>query len=252
MTNEDKTAKKYCLILGGNSGLGQALAARFAQEGYNLLLTSKYAEKFDQQFSNQLIQRCGICASWHVFDGMDYAAHPAFYQGLPNSPEVVIAAIGYLGDQEQGQNDFREVQQIMGSNLLAQVSILNLAAQAMEKRKSGSIIGISSVAGERGRKKNYIYGAAKAGFSVYLSGLRNQLCAQGIQVLTVLPGYLGTNMLSGDKWPGWLITSPLQAAEQIFRAFKTGKKIIYVSPRWRWIMACIKLIPESIFCRTNF
>lgn len=242
---------KYCLILGGNSGLGQALAGRFAQEGFNLLLTSKLAEKFDYTFSKQLMERCGISVSWLVFDGLNYASHPEFYHGLPYSPEVVIMAIGYLGDQEQAQNDFREVEQIMGSNLLAQVSILNVAAQAMEKKKAGSIIGISSVAGERGRKKNYFYGAAKAGFSVYLSGLRNRLYAHGVQVLTVLPGYLGTKMLSDDQFPGWLVTSPTQAAEQIFRAFKTGKKIIYVSPRWRWIMKCIKLIPESVFCRTN-
>jgi short-subunit dehydrogenase len=107
------------------------------------------------------------------------------------------------------------------------------------------------VAGQRGRKKNYHYGSAKAGFSVYLSGLRNRLAPHRIAVLTVLPGYVQTKMTRGLSLPPALTAAPDQAARDIYRAYTTGKSIIFTNWCWRWIMLIIQHIPESLFKRMN-
>lgn len=242
---------RCCLIFGGTSGLGQALAQRFAEGGFHLMLTARRVDQFDQELTGRLKSHYAVSVSWHVFEGLDYPAHAGFYQSLPYRPDVVIMTLGHLGDQIKAQEDFSEVQQIMGSNVLAQMSVLNQVAKIMEQHKSGFIIGISSVAGERGRQKNYFYGAAKAAFTTYLSGLRNRLYASGVHVMTVIPGYLRTPMLADTHVPGWLITTPEQAAQMIYRAFLRQQKILYVDQKWRWIMGVIKSIPESIFCRLN-
>lgn len=251
MSEINLPANRYGLILGGNSGLGQALALRFAQGGYHLLLTAKSIDQFDQRLTKRLISDYRISVSWIVFDGLDYQAHAGFYHSLPHQPEVVIMTIGHQGDQIKAQEDFKEVQRIMGANVMAQMSILNEVAKAMEQDKSGFIIGISSVAGERGRQKNYFYGAAKAAFTTYLSGLRNRLYGAGVQVMTVLPGYIRTPMLADAGVPGWLATTPEHAAQMIYTAFLRKKKVLYITKKWRWIMWIIKTIPESIFCRLN-
>ena len=113
----------------------------------------------------------------------------------------------------------------------------------------GFIVGISSVAGERGRQSNYIYGAAKGALSVYLSGLRNRLHKDGVRVITVLPGFIRTKMTEHLDLPENLMAEPAEVAEDIYTAYKKGKEIIYTKWLWRWIMAIIKAIPETVFKR---
>jgi len=117
----------------------------------------------------------------------------------------------------------------------------------MESKRNGFIVGVSSVAGERGRKANYIYGSAKAGFSTYLSGLRNRLYESGVEVLTVKPGFVATKMTQDLDLPEKLTAEASEVAEDIFNAQQKGKNILYTKWIWKYIMLIIKHIPEFMF-----
>lgn len=139
----------------------------------------------------------------------------------------------------------------MRSNFEGPALISGLLAERFEGRGSGTIVGISSVAGDRGRASNYIYGSAKAGYTAFLSGLRNRLAKKNVQVLTVLPGFVRTRMTEGLTLPPRLTTDPDRVAEAIFDAVAKGRDVIYVKPVWRLIMAIIRAVPEGIFKRTQ-
>jgi short-subunit dehydrogenase len=180
---------------------------------------------------------------------LDFESHEQFYTNLSERPDIVICVFGFLGDQIEAQNNWAHCQQIINSNYTGAVSALNVIANDFERRKKGMIIGISSVAGERGRQSNYIYGSAKAGFTAYLSGLRNRLYHHGVQVLTVKPGFVKTKMIEDLNTPALLTTSPKIVGKKISRAIVKRRDTIYVLPIWRLIMLVIKTIPESIFKR---
>jgi len=157
------------------------------------------------------------------FDATSYEQHADFLKQTEVIPEVVVVCFGYLGEQKKAEANWDEAYQILATNYIGAVSILNLVAQEMEKRKHGIIIGISSVAGDRGRKSNYIYGSAKAGFTTYLSGLRNRLYTSGVHVLTVKPGYVTTRMTENMNLPKLLTTTPEKVAKSISKAIKKRK-----------------------------
>ena len=238
---------KNCLLLGAGSDTGLAIAHRFAKEGYDLFLAARNAGQYYNDLAADLQIRYKINARVFSFDGSDFASHPDFYKNLPARPDLVISVFGYLGTDEKANADFQEAARIIDSNFTGHVSILNLVAAEMEKRKSGTIIGISSVAGERGKAQNAVYSAAKSGFTAYLSALRNRLYTSSVHVLTVKPGYIKTKMTEGLNLPAPLLASPEQVAEKIWRAFRRKKNVLYVLPSWRLIMFCIKMIPEGIF-----
>ena len=128
--------------------------------------------------------------------------------------------------------------------------LLGFFAGQMAKRGTGTIVGISSVAGDRGRATNYVYGSAKAGFTAFLSGLRNRLASRGVHVLTVKPGFVRTKMTEGMKLPPPLTAEPEEVARRVYRAAEVKKTdLIYVRPAWRLIMAIIRNIPEARFKR---
>jgi decaprenylphospho-beta-D-erythro-pentofuranosid-2-ulose 2-reductase len=145
------------------------------------------------------------------------------------------------------QKNFKAAQEIINTNYVGAVSILNVVANDFENRKRGTIVGISSVAGDRGRQSNYVYGSAKAGFTAFLSGLRNRLYHHGVHVLTVKPGFVKTQMIENLKTPAPITAIPKQVADRIFKAVRKKKDNIYVLPIWSMIMLVIKSIPEGIF-----
>jgi hypothetical protein len=163
----------------------------------------------------------------------------------------VISAIGYLGDQEKAQNDFRESNQIINTNYTGIVSLINIIANDFERRGSGFIVGISSVAGDRGRKSNYLYGSAKAAFTTYLSGLRNRLFKANVHVLTVKPGFVNTQMTAKMDLPKKLTAQPEDVAKSIFDAQNSNKDLLYTKWTWKWIMMLIKIIPEFKYKKIN-
>jgi len=133
----------------------------------------------------------------------------------------------------------------MDTNYKGVVSLFNIIADDFEHRRNGFIVGISSVAGERGRKSNYIYGSAKAALTVYLSNLRNRLYDAQVHVMTVKPGFVATNMTKDMDLPEKLTAQPEEVAEDIYKAQQKNKNVLYT--KWRWVMLVIKMIPEWKF-----
>ena len=237
---------EYILIIGARSDISKSLARKYAENCYNLYLAARKSSEL-QNFANDIKIRNGkeiICLD---FDVLDYASHQNFYDSLAEKPIGVISVVGYLGEQEKAQNDFEEAQKIIDTNYTGVVSALNIVANDFEKRKSGFIIGISSVAGERGKKSNFIYGSAKAAFTTYLSGLRNRLFNSNVQVMTVKPGFVATKMTEGLDLPKKLTAQPEEVAQDIFKAQQKGKNVLYTKWFWKWIMLIIKNVPEFQF-----
>ncbi len=234
------------LIVGARSDIAKAVARKYAGEGYDLYLAARQAESL-QELAADIEIRSQRKVAFGELDILDFESHQKFYESLPEKPIGVISAVGYLGSQEEAQTSFDEAQKITNTNYLGITSLFDTIANDFESRGSGLMVVISSVAGDRGRKSNYCYGAAKAAFSVYLSGLRNRLNDTNVQVLTVKPGFVATSMTEGMDLPAKLTAQPEQVADDIFHAQQKGKNVIYSKWIWRWIMLIIKHIPEWRF-----
>ncbi len=236
------------LVLGATSDIASAVARRFAEKGWKLILAARNTDSLER-VSRDIHVRSGKEVMTACFDVMDIDSHKTFWEKLPERPDAVFCAVGYLGDQKRAETDFSEVHSIVMTNYLGILSILNIAAGEFETIKKGLIIGISSVAGERGRQSNYYYGSAKAGFTAYLSGLRNRLFPASVRVIMVQPGFVMTSMTQHMKLPQLLTAQPDEAAEDILNAVKKGSDVIYTKWFWRYIMWLICLIPEKLFKR---
>jgi decaprenylphospho-beta-D-erythro-pentofuranosid-2-ulose 2-reductase len=234
------------LILGATSDMALAIARKFASNGFSLTLAARNVQRLEaMQADIQIRQKVKVAIV--QFDAIDIGSHKLFYDQLKTKPDVVLCVFGLLGDQLRAESDWAHCQEILASNYVGAVSILNLVANDMEERGHGTIVGISSVAGERGRQSNYFYGSAKAGFTAYLSGLRNRLYKKGVHVLTVKPGFVQTRMIENMKTPVPLTALPSQVADEIFEGVIKRKNSIYTKSLWRPLMYIVKSIPEPIF-----
>lgn len=236
------------LILGAGSGMATALAWRYAREGHPLILAMR-DRGAAQALCDAIHAGTGVECRAIAFDAEATGGHAAFYAALDPRPGIVVCAFGLLPDQAEAQDRPGGGLKAIAVNYTGAVSILEEAARDLEQRGCGSIIGISSVAGDRGRASNYFYGSAKAGFTAYLSGLRNRLHASGVHVLTIKPGFVRTKMTEGLPLPAPLTASAEQAADGIFKAWRKRRNTAYVLGRWRWIMLVIIHLPEGIFKR---
>ncbi len=234
------------LVLGATSDIGQAIAAAFAKDKCDLQLTARNKDQLLPVQSDMRI-RYGVGCEVYQFDAADFTSHQRFYASLPVKPDVTVCVFGYMNDNELVIRSQKESLHTIAVNFAGAVSILNIVAADYASRKQGWIIGISSVAGERGRYSNYIYGSAKAGFTAYLSGLRNRMYHENVHVMTVLPGFVYTRMTEHLNLPKLLTATPQEVGNAVFRAAHKKKNVIYVKWFWRWIMLIIKLIPEFIF-----
>jgi short-subunit dehydrogenase len=241
------------LVLGATSDMARATAAVFCREGWDLMLAGRNLMDV-QVIADDLALRSGRPVGTfpsYLFDACAPLNHEVFWSALPCCPDVVLCAIGGGGDPEIAQHDFALARQIMDVNFVGLVPILLMAANAFERRGSGTIIGISSVAGDRGRGSNFIYGSSKAALSTFLAGLRNRLASKGVHVITVKPGFAATAMSEGLDLPRFLTAQPSQIGLAIYDAYKKHKNTIYVKKIWWWIMMLIIHTPEFIFQRTN-
>ncbi len=236
----------WILILGAKSDIGKAIAHKFARGGFNIYLAARKHQQLERDVAD-LEVRHQIKAAAVAFDAADYPGHQGFYDGLKETPTGVVCAVGYLGNQKMAEQEFQETEKIISANYIGCVSVLNIIANDFEERQQGFIIGISSVAGDRGRQSNYLYGSAKAGFSAYLSGLRNRLSRSNVQVMTVKPGFVDTKMTEGMRLPPLLTAQAEEVAEDVYKAWMKRKDVVYTRWFWRWIMAAITCIPERIF-----
>lgn len=236
----------YILIIGARSDIAKAVAREYAKHGYNLYLAARNASELED-FANDITVRTQRTVKTVELDILDYENHQAIYDQLDEKPLGVISAVGYLGDQDKAQVDFQESKLIMDTNYTGVVSLFNIIASDFEYRRFGFIVGISSVAGDRGRKSNYIYGSAKAALTAYLSGLRNRLFDAQVHVLTVKPGFVATKMTEDMDLPEKLTAQPEEVAVDIYRAQQKNKNMLYTKWIWRWVMLIIRMIPEWKF-----
>ncbi len=236
----------YVLIIGAKSDIAKEVARVYAKNGYNLYLASRESESL-ADLKQDIEIRSGVEVKLVEFDITAFDTHEEFYTSLSERPLGVIVVAGFMCEQKVAQKDWSKTLQTINVNYTGALSILNIVANDFEKERRGFIVGVSSVAGDRGRKANYIYGSAKAGFSAYLSGLRNRLYESGVSVLSVKPGFVNTKMTESLDLPQNLTAQPQEVAEDIFNAQQRGRNILYTKTIWMFIMLVIKHIPESIF-----
>jgi short-subunit dehydrogenase len=254
MTNSVRStpgARKTVLVLGATSAIARSVAEQLGKRGFDLILAGRDVQEIEA-LARDLEVRSGVRAVARRFDALSFDSHRSFLEECRAVSDDtlfgVVMCFGYLGDQKSAEHDFGEARRILETNFLAAVSVLNLAAQDLEGKGEGFLCALSSVAGDRGRQSNYLYGAAKAGLTVYLQGLRNRLSRSGVRVITIKPGFVDTQMTFGR--PGlFLVTSPEAAARQIVGAILGGKDVRYVPGFWRLIMIAVRAIPERIFKR---
>ena len=239
---------KSVLIIGATSSIAKALAHQMAQQGVALHLAAR--DKFEvERITQDIAIRYQAPISWSVFEALDYHTHPQLFQkALDNlgSLDGVVVCLGELGNQEKAQVDFDHAQRIINSNYTGVVSVLTHGANYLATQEHSFIIVISSVAGDRGRQSNYIYGSAKGALSLFVQGLRNRLSSSGVHVMTVKPGFVDTKMTFAKEGM-FLVASPEQVAISVMRALKKGKDIVYIPWFWWSIMLIIRTIPEFLF-----
>ena len=241
---------KNLLIVGANSDIAIATAKHYAKHGYALMLAARNTGALEPLIGDLSIRGAPSVELFEL-DVTDSSSHKTFFEQLTTPVSGVLVACGYLGDQTQAQTDQDEFLRIVNTNFVGLAQLINEFANRFEQAGSGFIIGITSVAGDRGRKSNYAYGSAKAGFSAYLAGLRNRLFSAGVHVLEVRPGFVNTKMTEDLDLPPLLTAEAEEVAKAIYQAQTKGKNLIYVKPMWRLIMMVIKNIPETIFKRLN-
>ena len=234
------------LILGATSDMAVALAKKFASKGHNIQLAARNADRL-KSLQSDLSIRYNIVSSIHEFDAVKFEQHQSFWNSLTPKPDITISVMGYMNDNEKVIADQNETLKTIHTNYSGPVSILNIAAHEYMAKKQGTIVGISSVAGMRGRQSNYIYGSAKAGFTAYLSGLRNKLFHHKVHVLTVLPGFVYTKMTEHLNLPKLLTAQPENVADAVYKGIRKKKNVVFVKWFWRWIMLIITSIPEFMF-----
>ena len=240
--------KPTVLILGARSDIGKAVAHRFASLGHPIQLAARNASNLEADKTDMEL-RYGISVSVHELDALSVDTHEAFVTKLPKLPQIAVSAVGLMGQQSENERNVAAAALVIRSNYEGPASILTILANHFEERGNGTIVGISSVAGDRGRARNYVYGSAKAGFTAFLSGLRNRLAKRGVHVVTVLPGFVATQMTDGMDLPAKLTAEPGEVADAIAAAVEYNKNVIYVRPIWSLIMLIIRNIPERVFKR---
>lgn len=243
------SSSQTLLLIGGTSDIGRATALCYAKAGWRVFLAARREDEARRN-ADDIAARTGSVAATYKLDILDTEGFEAFVDGLPQLPDTVVCVVGELGDQALGQKDITHATRLLRTNFEGPALLLGLIAERFLTRGSGTIVGVSSVAGDRGRGSNYLYGAAKAGFSAFLSGLRNRLAPAGLRVLTVKPGFVRTQMTAGMRLPPVLTAEAEEVGHAIFKAAENGgSDIIYVRRIWRPVMMVIGHIPERIFKR---
>lgn len=234
------------IILGATSGMARAFIRRLAAEGAHLFLAGRNIDELETIATDCRLRGAGLAEAL-AFDARDTAGHAALIERMAACDGVLNAAsfVGSMPPQDEIDANPEMILGVVADSFTGPAMFLSRLAPLLEARGTGVIVGIGSVAGDRGRLGNYVYGGAKAGFATYLSGLRNRCARKGVHVLTVKPGPVDTPMTYGMKMP--FMTSPEAVAEDILRAIRRKRNVIYTAKIWALIMMVIRLIPEPVF-----
>ena len=245
---------RKAILVGASSGIGAALAVQLADHGYSLALLARRTDLLND-LCDQINHKAGVTlARAYSHDVNDYDSVPALLQTILKDlggVDLFIYNSGISLPVGLKKFDFAKDCRTLEVNFLGALAWFNPVAAMFQGLKSGQIVGISSVAGDRGRVGNPSYNASKAALSSYLESLRNRLTRYGVHVLTVKPGFVETDLLAGAKGTFWVIPAE-QAARDICKAIHDRKQVIYSPARWRWVMLIIRNIPSFIFRKMVF
>lgn len=240
------------LVLGATSAIAMATMRLYARRGASFYLVARNEEKLalvaaDVQVRGAAAVHTGVMD----LDRTEY--HTALLQDAHEKLQGIDAALiahGVLGDQAAAEQDYRVAEQVIRTNLLSSVSLVTWLANYFVAQKRGTIAVISSVAGDRGRKTNYVYGTTKAALSTFLQGVRNRVDRVGVNVITIKPGFVATPM-TAHLPGGTLFATPQAIATGIAAAIDRRKDVVYLPGFWWWIMSAVRLLPERVFKRLN-
>ena len=246
------TLERAWLVLGGSSAIARAFARVAAEAGSDVLLAGRDLEDLERT-ARDIRVRYGRQAEALAFDATDCASHAAFVDAVRSRARRldVFLAFGLMPTQAAIDADTDLGLQTIAATYTGTASVLLRLAPTLEAQREGWVVVLGSVAGDRGRLKNYVYGSAKAGLHAFAQGLRARLFRAGVQVTTVKPGFIDTAMTFGLR-PGPLTASPEACARACLRYARRGREVAYYPPVWRLIMLLIRLIPEPLMKRLNF
>ncbi|AXC10945.1 Sorbitol-6-phosphate 2-dehydrogenase [Acidisarcina polymorpha] len=236
------------LVLGATSSIAMAFSRLLARPDTHFFLVARNPRKLNSVASD-LLTRGAASVVVHAMDLDETPLHPAMLSEAAASLgniDLALIAHGVLGIQEEAQAHYEAASAILTTNFLSPVSLVTWLANYFEGTRQGTLAVISSVAGDRGRKSNYLYGASKGGLNIFLNGVRNRIDRAGVQVLTIRPGFVATPM-TAHLPQGPLFATPTAVAHGILRAMQTRRDIAYVPGFWAAIMFVIRAIPEAIF-----
>ena len=240
------------LALGATSAIAQAALRLLAEQRASFFLVGRNAQKL-AAVRNDLLTRGASAVTALAADLDDTAAHPAMLAraaSVLGGLDVALLAHGVLGDQPAAQMDYATTEAILRTNFLSAVSLVTWLANYFETERRGTIAVISSVAGDRGRRSNYVYGASKGGLSIFLDGVRNRIDRAGVQVLTIKPGFVATPMTAHLRKSA-LFAEPARVGRDIVRAIAKRKDVVYTPRFWGLIMLVVRSVPRRIFKRMN-
>lgn len=239
---------KNIYVFGATSTIAQETLKNFAKEGCNMFLVGRNNEKL-AIVKNEMKSYGADKVEIFEADATDWSKHRESINKAVDTLgvlDLIFVAHGTLPDNEKTRKDPELIRREFDINCTSVMSICSIASDYFEAKGSGNIAVISSVAGERGRQSNFIYGSAKGAVSLYLQGLRNALYKKNIKVITIKPGMVDTPMTE-DFDKGLLFASSKSVGKGIYKAIINGKDVVYIPSIWKWIMRIIKIIPESIF-----
>lgn len=244
---------KKVLIIGGGSGIARFVAKCFARDGASLYLADLKLERL-QTVKADILTHYPTEIFIEELDVNDFSRHEEVIQSAFDAMkgiDAVLIAHGTLPNQAAIEADFSKIHKELSTNAISVISLATNVVNLFEKQNHGTLAAISSVAGDRGRASNYVYGTAKGAVSLYFQGLRGRVSNKPINIITIKPGFVDTPMTANAK-KNPLYSSAEAVGKAIYNAMKSGKEIVYVPGYWRLIMLVVKMIPENIFKKLKF